>query len=111
MDEKKEKLKIVDNDLYCPTCDEKMHAKRFKDLIPNCSEEIGNQIVEMQTLVGYGRLPGHDHDDNCWKRTYICSNEHVIEVGKIRKCPNCEWVGKSSCFCHYGMKVEEWPNE
>lgn len=104
-------LKIIDNYLYCPTCNEIMRAKLYKDIIKECSQEISEQILEMTTLVGYYSPVGHSHDDNCLKRYYVCKNGHEISIAKIRKCPTCDWIGKKECFCHYGKKVEEWPHE
>ena len=82
--------------MNCPTCNEPL-------LLVEGSE--------FMTLVGYGRIEGHNHDDNCRHRTYICKNGHRIELYKRNKCPNpkCNWVGKKTCFCHKGDKLEEWP--
>ena len=97
------------SNLYCRICNEKMRPKVFKDTV-ECSPEFENTIVEMTTLVGFISPKGHDHDDNCLTRFYICSNNHEITISKIKKCPVCEWTGKKECFCHRGMKVEEWPD-
>lgn len=67
------------------------------------SGEIG------KTLVGYSSPPEHDHDDNCECQIYICPSGHRRKISKRRRCPKCEWVGKESCFCHDGLKVDEWP--
>jgi hypothetical protein len=62
-----------------------------------------------ETLVGYPSPPGHDHDDNCECQIYTCPNGHRRKISKRRRCQKCEWVGKESCFCHDGLKVDEWP--
>ena len=67
-----------------------------------------------RTLVGYGPdEPGHDHDDNCVKRTYFCEHGHARIVSKRNRCPfpGCAWVGKAECGCHSDPKVEEWPEK
>lgn len=79
----------------------------------NC-EKCGEPIHdsgggEYVTLVGHMSPPGHNHDDNCKIRSYVCSNGHMVAISKRRKCPKCDWVGKSECFCHPGKKVDEWP--
>jgi hypothetical protein len=63
------------------------------------------------TLVGYSSPPGHDHDDNCRLREYVCENGHRLTVSKRNKCPKCDWKGKLTCFCHTGEKVDEWPED
>lgn len=67
------------------------------------SGEIG------QTIVAFSSPPGHDHNDNCENQTYTCSSGHRRIISKRRRCHSCEWVGKESCFCHDGLKVDEWP--
>ena len=64
---------------------------------------------EGETLLGFYSPHGHDHDDNCQKRTYVCNNGHEKVISKRRRCPACDWVGKPTCFCHKGKKVDEWP--
>lgn len=65
---------------------------------------------EMQTLVGYSRPePGHNHDDNCRYRIYVCENGHRVRVYRQNRCDACDWRGKATCFCHEGTKVTEWP--
>jgi hypothetical protein len=63
------------------------------------------------TLVYYFSPPGHDHDDNCVNRRYVCSNGHSVSVSRRNSCPNkeCDWKGKTECFCHAGQKVDKWP--
>lgn len=65
--------------------------------------------AERTTLVGYDSPAGHDHDDNCVKRTYLCENGHETVVSKRRRCPACDWIGQAECGCHQGPKVDEWP--
>jgi len=64
-----------------------------------------------ETLVGYYNPPGHNHDDNCRGREYVCENNHRLFISKQNCCPveGCGWVGKEECFCHKGKKVKEWP--
>jgi hypothetical protein len=63
------------------------------------------------TCVGFFSPPGHDHDDNCLKRVYVCADGHRTVVSKRRRCPapGCDWKGKETCFCHPNPKVDEWP--
>jgi hypothetical protein len=79
---------------------------------PECGGEA--MIMIWQTLVGYGREPnGHYHDDNCLIARGECVNGHKIFLSKRRRCevPGCDWVGKETCFCHSGKKIDEWPWE
>lgn len=80
----------------------------------NCGEDLhvetrDGRIMESTTLVGYLSPVGHNHDDNCLKRSYVCSNGHYQTLSKRRRCQVCDWVGKEECFCHSGKKVDEWP--
>lgn len=63
----------------------------------------------MSTLVGYFSPPGHDHDDNCETRYYLCANGHPHRLSVRRRCPACDWRGKTKCFCHPYPKLDEWP--
>jgi hypothetical protein len=78
-----------------------------------CCSECGAKWVKIgetsETSVGYFSPPGHDHNDNCLVRGYVCANGHVTRVSKRRSCPACEWKGRTSCHCHYGTKVDKWP--
>ena len=67
---------------------------------------------EGETIVGYEIIPEHDHDDNCKVRIYTCKNKHEIKLSIRKRCPNpdCDWIGKDSCFCHDGKKVDKWPD-
>lgn len=69
----------------------------------------GDDRYELSTLVGFFSPPGHNHDDNCVLRMYVCPNGHKRKVSKRRTCPACDWKGKEECFCHAGKKLEEWP--
>lgn len=82
--------------------------ERVKLTCPTCGSP-SRMVGESTTLVGYYSPPGHDHNDNCVKRRYVCRNEHVWMESRQNRCstPGCEWVGKASCFCH-GDKVKEW---
>jgi len=62
------------------------------------------------TLVAFMSEPGHDHDDNCHTRTYKCGNGHEMVVSVENSCynPECDWMGKTECFC-CGTKLREWP--
>lgn len=64
---------------------------------------------EGSTLVGFYSPPGHDHDDNCRKRWYLCEDGHVTCVSRQNRCPACGWRGIETCFCCVGPKVKEWP--
>jgi hypothetical protein len=59
--------------------------------------------------VGYYSPPGHDHDNNCKKRPYVCEDGHKTVLTRRNRCPKCDWVGKLTCFCHSGEKIKEWP--
>ncbi len=76
-----------------------------------CGENAGDLGYSSSTLVGYMSPPGHDHDDNCVSKTYKCPNGHHNAVSLRNYCsdPECDWMGKDSCFCHDGPKVDEWP--
>jgi len=80
-----------------------------------CGEKLeiapGWDGMVRKTAVGYFSPPGHDHDDNCVKRDYVCKNGHHITISKRNKCPNpdCDWVGDDKCFCHPDKKVDDWP--
>jgi hypothetical protein len=66
-----------------------------------------------KTLVGYYSPEGHNHDDNCRKRVYVCEDGHRTVIRRINKCQTvgCDWRGKETCFCHEnGVTVEEWPD-
>lgn len=66
-----------------------------------------------ETLVAFYSPRGHDHDDNCKKRTYLCDDKHMTTVSIRRRCPKagCDWVGKESCItCRVEKKVENWPS-
>lgn len=95
--------------LICKECGEHMHPGTIGELWSNYPPQYKNQIETRETLLGYHSPEGHEHDDNCLSRTYICTNNHKISVSKRRTCPACDWKGKEECFCHKGKKVDEWP--
>lgn len=74
-----------------------------------CGEETIGYIFEGATLVYYDSPLGHDHDDNCLTRRFVCKSNHVTLVHLRRNCPACDWRGRESCFCHSGKKAEVWP--
>ena len=84
---------------------------------PECGKEpIGHRGV-MQTLVGYMPFKDehgitHDHNENCLKMYLTCANHHEWVVSEIRTCDveECDWVGKDTCFCHSGKKIEKFPD-
>lgn len=76
-----------------------------------CSEAFEYHGGTGSTLVGYFSPPGHDHNDNCKKRVYVCANGHKTMITKQNSCPKCEWTGKVTCFCHEGEKAKEWPSD
>lgn len=63
-----------------------------------------------QTCVGYSSPPGHSHDDNCITGYAICDNDHIVGISIRRTCPECDWKGKESCWCHPGKKLDKWPD-
>lgn len=78
----------------------------------DCGERMtGNADSERETLLGFASQPGHNHNDNCLTRNYVCPNGHVRVVAIRRRCDveGCTWKGKEECPCHSGKKVEEWP--
>ena len=63
---------------------------------------------EAITLVGTigKRDPLHRHDfANCKTRVFICKDGHSIKIPILITCPNCDWIGKETCFCHEGVKT------
>lgn len=77
-----------------------------------CGGDLISHDLELTTMVGYASPKGHNHDDNCVRRQYTCENGHKTIISKQNRCPvvGCEWVGKTTCFCHHGIKVDEWPD-
>ena len=78
---------------------------------PTCGEPLTTDGSTSSTLVGYISPPGHNHDDNCKKRQYSCSNGHIFTISKINSCPSCDWTGKTDCFCCPDGKQESWPED
>lgn len=100
---------LLDGRLVCNRCGQIMRSKMMRDVFKSMTGESGDRIYEMQTLVGYYSPSGHNHDDNCWTREYACPIGHTMKIGKRRRCPACDWVGKESCECHDCLKVDEFP--
>ena len=82
-----------------------------KLICKQCNERMHSNGATCSTLVGYMSEPGHDHDDNCKTRYYQCKNGHGVNISKVNTCYNddCDWTGKTECFCHTEPKVVEWP--
>lgn len=102
-------ITLKNGNLVCE-CGQTMKARRLRDEFPNLDTKHGASLFETQTCVGYVSPPGHDHDDNCWTREYVCPTGHIMKIGKRRRCPACDWVGKESCGCHDCIKVDEFPD-
>jgi hypothetical protein len=68
---------------------------------------------EEETCVGYFSPPGHTHDDNCLTRVYRCACGKTKVLSLRKRCvdPKCDWVGKSTCYCHEGVKLDKWPED
>ena len=76
-----------------------------------CGELLHQLGGEFTTLVGPRTGDcGRPHDDNCLKRVYQCCNQHRKILSKRRACP-CGWLGKTTCFCHTGSKLDKWPED
>ena len=74
-----------------------------------CGAEFASTTWESSTCVGYTSPPGHDHDDNCVTRAYVCLLGHETQLTARNSCPMCDWRGKKECFCHKGPKLDDWP--
>jgi rRNA maturation protein Nop10 len=88
------------------------HAPTPQPMCPECGGRItsgGHGTIV--TAVGYRSPPGHNHDDNCRTREYVCERGHRFTLSRRNRCPVplCAWVGRAECFCHSGAKVDEWP--
>lgn len=69
-------------------------------------------LQQTRTMAWFPSPRGHNHDDNCENRIYACLGCGArINISKRNRCPVCDWVGKMTCFCHPGEKVDEWPDE
>ena len=82
-------------------------------LCPDCKAPMSHSGTH-ETMVGYQSPPGHDHDDNCKKRLYVCDNGHEHRISRQNRCHVCDWVGKTECSACYGewsKKVAHWPEE
>ena len=78
----------------------------FLCLDSNCPYDL-EEDGYTTTLVGFERIPGHNHDDNCFTLYFKCKDGHRAIASIRRKCDTlgCDWVGKDTCFCHKGVKV------
>ena len=77
--------------VQCPVCN-------IECLSTHCSS----------TLVGYMSPKGHDHDDNCRKFDFTCSNNHHFKIRAQNTCPACDWKGSPVCYtCGDNVKVYE----
>ena len=75
----------------------------------HCGNPFLKHSGEFVTLVGTFSPAGHDHDDNCRTRIYVCTEGHRTTLSRQNRCPACDWRGKLTCFCHEGEKLTEWP--
>lgn len=77
-----------------------------------CGGPLVEKTLTMETLVGYSSPHGHDHDDNCRVATYYCAVKHGTKPAQRRRCAaaGCGWVGKATCSCHPGVKVDALPD-
>jgi hypothetical protein len=74
---------------------------------PVCGVDCKSQNYS-ETLVGCISPEGHNHDDNCRKFRFSCSNGHKFLVRAQNTCPTegCKWEGKPLCFtCGNNVKV------
>lgn len=97
---------LRDGWLICHECKEVMRPKLMREEFPNWEDD---KIIETVTLVGFTSPEGHNHDDNCWKRPYVCPSGHEVTIARRRTCHRCNWAGKPDCGCHDYDKVSEWP--
>lgn len=76
-----------------------------------CGQPFVKHLGTASTCVGFRSPPGHDHDDNCQHRTYVCRAGHETEVYRQRRCkaPGCTWRGQTTCYCHKDPCWTEWP--
>lgn len=74
----------------------------------SCGKPFVAQLPGMMTLVGYYSPPGHGHDDNCRTMYLFCEDKHATAIVIRNKCATkgCYWVGKATCWCHPGEKVD-----
>jgi hypothetical protein len=70
---------------------------------PTCGSGTYTEGYVMSTLVGYSKWTEngvlHEHNDNCRKSEAQCEKGHTFVIRYQGFCPNCDWVGKTSCFC------------
>ena len=71
-------------------------------------------IVETRTLVGFFSPEGHNHDDNCIVRKFVCFDcKESYKESRVNVCSaeGCNWSGKKACECHGGMKIKKWSDD
>lgn len=96
--------------MNCDECQQLMRPQTVAEVIPSLADDPrASDPMELATLVGYESPEGHEHDDNCLSRVYVCSNQHQKKVSLRRSCPTCDWLGRETCFCHTDPKVKERP--
>lgn len=61
---------------------------------PTCGMAFVRYLDGGQTCVGFYSPEGHDHDDNCIKRYYVCPQGHETKFSLRRSCPACDWKGQ-----------------
>ena len=62
--------------------------------------------------LGYSGPPGHDHDDSCQTRQFVCVNGHrrLLSVQNACSADGCGWKGRETCWCHgEDLKLPRWP--
>ena len=76
-------------------------------LCQKCGDVMYWDGIEETTLMGHFSPYGHNHDDNCRVRYYVCNCGYREAVSILNRCPACSWHGAIDCV--YGAKVKEWP--
>ena len=76
---------------------------------PVCGSEKYREGGIMTTLLGGTEWIEngiqHQHDPNCRKAGALCENGHDFTIRYQTFCLNCDWVGKTTCFCDSGCVV------
>ncbi len=80
----------------------------------HCGKPLIFHGLTGSTMVGYSSPLGHNHDDNCCTRVYVCEDDHRTRIRRINTCEaaGCSWRGKKVCFCDSPstVVVDEWPD-
>lgn len=100
---------LADGYLNCRECGEVMRPKTMGEEWPTMLGD--KRFCETTTLVGFGSPAGHNHDNNCWCRLYVCSNNHEVKIGRRMECDTCDWKGMERCGCHDYDKLNDWPRD